>query len=69
MIAQIIGGLGLFLMGIWLMTDGLKLAAGDTLKGDPWPLDLDAAPGARYRAGPAGRRLRRGSLRRRRWCW
>lgn len=28
----LLGGLGLFLVGIWLMTDGLKLAAGDALK-------------------------------------
>lgn len=33
MITQVIGGLGLFLLGMWLMTDGLRLAAGDTLKG------------------------------------
>jgi phosphate:Na+ symporter len=32
-IAEIVGGLGLFLLGMWLMTDGLRLAAGDTLKG------------------------------------
>jgi phosphate:Na+ symporter len=32
MIGQIVGGLGLFLLGMWLMTEGLKLAAGDTLK-------------------------------------
>lgn len=28
----ILGGLGLFLVGMWLMTDGLKLAAGNTLR-------------------------------------
>jgi phosphate:Na+ symporter len=32
LVAEVVGGLGLFLMGMWLMTDGLKLAAGDTLK-------------------------------------
>ncbi len=32
MIAEVVGGLGLFLLGMWLMTDGLRLAAGDTLK-------------------------------------
>jgi len=35
MIAQIgtlIGGLGLFLLGMWLMTDGLKVAAGRSLR-------------------------------------
>jgi len=29
---SILGGLGLFLVGMWLMTDGLKLAAGNTLR-------------------------------------
>lgn len=28
----LLGGLGLFLVGMWLMTDGLKLAAGDALR-------------------------------------
>lgn len=28
----LLGGLGLFLVGMWLMTDGLKLAAGDSLR-------------------------------------
>lgn len=32
MTAQVIGGLGLFLMGMWLMTEGLKRAAGDALR-------------------------------------
>lgn len=32
MIAEVVGGLGLFLLGMWLMTDGLRLAAGDTLR-------------------------------------
>jgi phosphate:Na+ symporter len=32
MTGQIIGGLGLFLMGMWLMTEGLKSAAGNALK-------------------------------------
>ena len=27
-----IGGLGLFLLGMWLLTDGLRLAAGNTLR-------------------------------------
>jgi phosphate:Na+ symporter len=31
-IAQFLGGLGLFLLGMWLMTDGLKLAAGPALE-------------------------------------
>lgn len=29
---NLIGGLGLFLLGMWLMTDGLKLAAGEALQ-------------------------------------
>ncbi len=32
MIAEVVGGLGLFLMGMWLMSDGLRLAGGDALK-------------------------------------
>ncbi len=28
----LLGGMGLFLLGMWLMTDGLKLAAGDALR-------------------------------------
>lgn len=28
----LLGGIGLFLVGMWLMTDGLKLAAGDALR-------------------------------------
>ena len=32
MISPFLGGLGLFLTGMWLMTDGLKLAAGDSLR-------------------------------------
>jgi len=31
MISSGIGGLGLFLLGMWLMSDGLKMAAGDSL--------------------------------------
>ena len=31
MISALLGGLGLFLVGMWLMTDGLKLAAGNAL--------------------------------------
>lgn len=33
MITTIVGGIGLFLLGMVLMTDGLKAAAGDALKG------------------------------------
>ena len=33
MINAFLGGLGLFLVGMWLMTDGLKLAAGNALRG------------------------------------
>lgn len=33
MIAQLLGGIGLFLLGMLLLTDGLKAAAGETLKG------------------------------------
>jgi phosphate:Na+ symporter len=32
MASLIVGGLGLFLLGMWLMTEGLRLAAGDALK-------------------------------------
>lgn len=32
-ISSLLGGIGLFLLGMWLMTDGLKLAAGEALKG------------------------------------
>jgi phosphate:Na+ symporter len=32
LIVYILGGTGLFLLGMWLMTDGLKLAAGDVLQ-------------------------------------
>ncbi|WP_424933910.1 Na/Pi cotransporter family protein [Amaricoccus macauensis] len=32
MLGQILGGVGLFLMGMWLMTDGLRAAAGSALK-------------------------------------
>lgn len=32
MISHLLGGTGLFLLGMWLMTDGLKLAAGDVLQ-------------------------------------
>lgn len=31
MVSLVIGGIGLFLLGMWLMSEGLKLAAGDTL--------------------------------------
>jgi len=30
--SSLLGGLGLFLLGMWLMTDGLKLAAGNALR-------------------------------------
>lgn len=30
--AMLAGGIGLFLLGMWLMTDGLKLASGDALR-------------------------------------
>ncbi|MFZ9682508.1 MAG: Na/Pi cotransporter family protein [Cephaloticoccus sp.] len=33
MIAQLLGGIGLFLLGMLLLTDGLKAAAGEALKG------------------------------------
>lgn len=32
MVSQLLGGLGLFLLGVFLMTDGLKTAAGDALR-------------------------------------
>lgn len=32
MFASLLGGIGLFLLGMWLMTDGLKKAAGDALQ-------------------------------------
>ena len=32
MLSQTLGGLGLFLMGMWLMTEGLREAAGPALK-------------------------------------
>lgn len=32
MVGSFVGGLGLFLLGMWLMTDGLKLAAGRALE-------------------------------------
>ena len=37
-LSSLAGGLGLFLLGMWLMTDGLKLAAGETLRAilDTW---------------------------------
>ena len=31
MLGSLIGGLGLFMLGMWLMTDGLKQIAGDKL--------------------------------------
>ena len=31
-LTSLLGGIGLFLLGMWLMTDGLKLAAGDALR-------------------------------------
>lgn len=31
-LGALLGGIGLFLLGMWLMTDGLKLAAGGTLR-------------------------------------
>ena len=33
MITQLIGGIGLFLLGMVLLTDGLKEAAGEALRG------------------------------------
>jgi phosphate:Na+ symporter len=33
MIGSLLGGIGLFLLGMWLMTDGLKRGAGDALHG------------------------------------
>lgn len=32
MVSELLGGAGLFLLGVFLMTDGLKTAAGDTLR-------------------------------------
>jgi phosphate:Na+ symporter len=32
MIGPLAGGIGLFLLGMWLMTDGLKVAAGPALQ-------------------------------------
>ncbi|WP_420230986.1 Na/Pi cotransporter family protein [Pseudomonas sp. ABY48] len=32
MISLLLGGIGLFLVGMWMMTDGLKVAAGDSLQ-------------------------------------
>jgi phosphate:Na+ symporter len=32
LVNNLVGGLGLFLLGMWLMTDGLKLAAGEALQ-------------------------------------
>lgn len=32
MISLLLGGIGLFLLGMWMMTDGLKLAAGEALQ-------------------------------------
>ncbi|MDP2227762.1 MAG: Na/Pi symporter [Moraxellaceae bacterium] len=32
LVTQFLGGLGLFLLGMWLMTDGLKMAAGPALE-------------------------------------
>ncbi|MBE0543028.1 MAG: Na/Pi cotransporter family protein [Verrucomicrobia bacterium] len=32
MVSELLGGTGLFLLGVFLMTDGLKTAAGDTLR-------------------------------------
>lgn len=31
-VTGLVGGLGLFLVGMWLMTEGLKVAAGPSLK-------------------------------------
>ena len=33
------GGLGLFLLGLWLATDGLKVAAGGALEEEDWGSD------------------------------
>lgn len=49
MIAYLIGGTGLFLLGMWLMTDGLKLAAGDALQSV-----LRSATSSRWRGLLAG---------------
>ncbi len=37
-LASLLGGVGLFLLGMWLMTEGLKVAAGTALRGilDTW---------------------------------
>jgi phosphate:Na+ symporter len=48
-LAALLGGLGLFLLGMWLMTEGLKLAAGNTLR-----RVLAAATGSPVRALMAG---------------
>lgn len=32
LISTLLGGIGLFMLGMWLLTDGLKLAAGDALQ-------------------------------------
>lgn len=32
MVSQLLGGIGLFLLGVFLLTDGLKTAAGDALR-------------------------------------
>lgn len=32
LIGSFVGGIGLFLLGMWLMTDGLRIAAGDALR-------------------------------------
>lgn len=32
MLGSLAGGIGLFVPGMWLMTDGLKIAAGNTLR-------------------------------------
>ncbi|MEH0069503.1 Na/Pi symporter [Pannonibacter sp. Pt2-lr] len=49
MIALLLGGTGLFLAGMWMMTDGLKLAAGKALEGL-----LRSATGAPWRGVLAG---------------
>ncbi|ALV28306.1 Na/Pi cotransporter family protein [Pannonibacter phragmitetus] len=49
MIALLLGGTGLFLAGMWMMTDGLKLAAGKALEGL-----LRSATGAPWRGILAG---------------
>lgn len=50
MVSQLLGGIGLFLLGVFLLSDGLKTAAGDTLRrilvrftGRPWTAFVSGA--------------------------